>query len=133
MDIDWNGDVYPCNILKRPEFLLGNLFRDGFDAVFKRVEKLGIRVRSYDIPKCSRCVFGGACASGCRAGSEVAFSSFDREDNLCSCLYQMSRLALLLRHYRKARDLDNCMRVLRCQIESSMTDAVANTRRSAEL
>jgi radical SAM protein with 4Fe4S-binding SPASM domain len=133
VDIDWNGDVYPCNILKRPEFLLGNLFCDGFDAIFKRVKELGIRVRSYDIPKCSRCVFVGTCAGGCRAGSEVAFGSFDREDNLCSCLYEMNRRGLLLRHYRKARDLDNCKRVLRRQIESSVTDVVASTRASAEL
>ena len=120
VDIDWNGDVYPCNIMKRKEFLLGNLFREGFEVVFRRVKKLGIRVSSYDIPKCSTCVFVGTCAGGCRAGSEVAFGSFDREDSLCSSLYQMNRMGLLLRHHRKHGDLAGCKRVLRQQVEASM-------------
>ncbi|MFC1836171.1 SPASM domain-containing protein, partial [Thermodesulfobacteriota bacterium] len=118
VDLHWNGDVYPCNLLKDEKFVLGNLFREDFGSIFRRVEELGIRVPSHEIPKCSKCLFVNTCGGGCRAGSHAAFGTFEREDNLCSCLYEMNLSGLLLRRYRQRRDLDNCKRVLRLQIES---------------
>lgn len=124
VDIDWNGDVYPCNIMRWEEFALGNLFHDGFETIFKRVAELGVRVRSYDIPKCSACVFVGVCAGGCRAGSYLKHGSFEHEDYLCSSLYDMNLLGLLLRHYRARRDLESCKRVLKRRIDASKRNKI---------
>ena len=113
VDINWNGEVYPCNILKRDELILGNLFIEGFEAIFRRAEALKIRTRACRIPQCSQCIFVAACAGGCRAGSYIASGAFDQPDCFCSCRYRMQKHALLLNHYRKRRDLENCRRALR--------------------
>ncbi len=119
VDVDWNGDVYPCNILRREELLLGNLFRDGFEAIFRRSDEMNLRTRACRIPRCSKCLFVTACAGGCRAGSYYDSGSFDRPDSLCSARYRLKTHALLLDFYRKRNDLENCKRVLRLQLEAS--------------
>src|SRR5262249_34879087 len=58
MDIDWNGDVYPCHLSKGPDLLIGNIFREDFPAIFQRVDERGVRVRSHEIEQCSGCKFG---------------------------------------------------------------------------
>jgi len=83
VDIDWNGDVYPCHLLKGDELVLGNIFESEITDIFAEVKRREIRVKSYDIPKCSGCSFNSTCGSGCRAGSYFAYGSFSREDDLC--------------------------------------------------
>ncbi len=122
VDIDWNGDVYPCNILREDKLLLGNLFRDGFGAIFQRSEAMKLRARACQISRCSTCLFVSTCAGGCRAGSYYASGSFDQPDRLCSCRYRLKRHALLLNFYRRRNDLENCKRVLKLQLEASAGD-----------
>lgn len=88
VDINWNGDVFPCHLLREKKFILGNLLTESFETIFQRVEKMGIRVFSYDIPKCKECKFVSTCGGGCRAGSYYNYGSFMREDNLCEILYK---------------------------------------------
>jgi radical SAM protein with 4Fe4S-binding SPASM domain len=95
MDLDWNGDVYPCHLSKGPELILGNLFVDDFDAIFSRVKDRRIRVQSHEIPKCSSCKFVSTCGGGCRAGAWFAHGSLSREDGLCDLNYS-SRLRSIL-------------------------------------
>ncbi len=96
MDLDWNGTVYPCHLTKSDELILGNLFEDDFDDIFRRVKERKIRVESSDIEKCSGCKFVSTCGGGCRAGAFFAYGSVDREDGLCSLNYRSNLRRILL-------------------------------------
>jgi radical SAM protein with 4Fe4S-binding SPASM domain len=94
MDIDWNGDVYPCHLSKGPDLQIGNIFQEDFAAIFRRVEERGIRVKSNEIEKCSGCKFVSNCSGGCRAGAWFTYGTLESEDELCDVNYasQLSRL-----------------------------------------
>lgn len=97
LDIDWNGEVYPCHLLKDRRLVLGNVFAQSFDEIFKSVEDKGIRVPAHEIPKCGSCAFSSKCGGGCRAGAYFAYNSLAREDNLCEIHYSANlRRALTL-------------------------------------
>ncbi len=85
-DIDWNGDVYPCHVLKGPELVIGNLFREDFASIFKRVEERGIRVKSSEIEKCSGCKFVSTCGGGCRASAWFNFGTLEHEGEGCEVI-----------------------------------------------
>jgi radical SAM protein with 4Fe4S-binding SPASM domain len=95
VDIDWNGDVYPCHLSKGPDLRIGNVFQEDFEAIFQRVADRGIRVRSNEIEKCSGCKFVSNCAGGCRAGAWFTYGTLEHEDELCDINYA-SRLQRLL-------------------------------------
>lgn len=94
VDIDWNGDVYPCHLSKGPELKIGNVFEENFDRIFQRVEERGLRVKSHEIEKCSGCKFVSNCAGGCRAGAWFTYGTLEHEDELCDLNYsgQLRRL-----------------------------------------
>jgi radical SAM protein with 4Fe4S-binding SPASM domain len=96
MDLDWNGEVYPCHLTKDRELIIGNLFEEDFDAIFRRVREKKIRVESHEIPKCSGCKFVSTCGGGCRAGAWFSYGSLAREDNLCDMNYESSMKRLLV-------------------------------------
>lgn len=95
VDIDWNGDVYPCHLSKGPDLRIGNIFQEDFDAIFHRVDEMGLRVKSHEIEKCSGCKFVSNCGGGCRAGAWFTYGTLQREDDLCDLNYR-SHLARLL-------------------------------------
>lgn len=96
MDIDWNGDVYPCNLLKGRRFIMGNLLEQTLDEIRSAPHIRRYRTLSTEIPKCRNCLMVGICGGGCRAAADSAFGSFHREDNLCPQLFQseVARLTL---------------------------------------
>lgn len=96
VDIDWNGDVYPCHIAKGPDLLLGNVFEEGFDSIFQRVEERGIRVMSNEIEECSGCKFVSTCAGGCRMGAWFTYGTLQHQDNLCDINYTSHLRRLLV-------------------------------------
>lgn len=96
IDIDWNGDVYPCHLSKGPELIIGNVFAEDFEAIFRRVEERGIRVKSHEIEKCSGCKFVSNCAGGCRAGAWFTYGTFEHEDELCDINYASNLNRLLV-------------------------------------
>jgi len=96
MDIDWNGDVYPCHLNKGPELLIGNIFQEDFPAIFRRVEEKGLRVKSNEIEKCSGCKFVSNCAGGCRAGAWFTHGTLEAEDDLCDINYSSHLHKLLV-------------------------------------
>lgn len=95
VDLDWNGDVYPCHLAKDEKLILGNAFVDDFETILARGIERRIRIRSDEIEKCSVCKFVSRCAGGCRAGAWFAYGSLRREDDLCSLNYR-TQLATLL-------------------------------------
>ncbi len=96
MDIDWNGDVYPCHLSKGPDLLIGNIFNEEFPAIFRRVEERGLRVKSNEIEKCSGCKFVSSCAGGCRAGAWFHHGTLEHEDELCELNYKSHLRRLLV-------------------------------------
>lgn len=94
VDIDWNGDVYPCHLSKGPELVIGNIFEEDWDTIFQRVEDRGIRVNSHEIEQCSGCKFVSNCAGGCRAGAWFHYGTFESPDEVCELNYSsyLSRL-----------------------------------------
>lgn len=96
MDIDWNGDVYPCHLSKGPDLLIGNIFQEDFPQIFKRVEDRGLRVKSNEIEKCSGCKFVSNCAGGCRAGAWFTYGTLEHEDELCDINYRSHLHRLLV-------------------------------------
>lgn len=96
LDIDWNGDVYPCHLNKGREMLIGNILQEDFAAIFQRVEDRGLRVKSNEIEKCSGCKFVSTCAGGCRAGAWFNYGTLEREDELCDINYSSHLKRLLV-------------------------------------
>ena len=96
MDVDWNGDVYPCHLSKGPDLKIGNIFEENFDSIFQRVEDRGIRVMSHEIEKCSGCKFVSTCAGGCRAGAWFTYGTLEHEDELCHLNYPNHLRKLLI-------------------------------------
>jgi radical SAM protein with 4Fe4S-binding SPASM domain len=96
LDIDWNGDVYPCHLNKGPELLIGNIFQEDLAAVFRRVEERGLRVKSNEIEKCSGCKFVSNCAGGCRAGAYFTYGTLESCDDLCDINYASHLNRLLI-------------------------------------
>ncbi|MEI9928911.1 MAG: radical SAM protein [Sphingomonas sp.] len=88
LDIDWNGDVFPCHLGKTPELQLGNIFEVSFEDLFEEARIKGIRTKSNEISGCSSCNFVSRCAGGCRMGAYYANGGFDKSDNLCNYNYQ---------------------------------------------
>jgi radical SAM protein with 4Fe4S-binding SPASM domain len=96
VDIDWNGDVYPCHLSKGPDLVIGNIFREDFAAIFQRVEDKHIRVMSYEIEQCSGCKFNSTCAGGCRAGAWFTYGTMEHPSDACehSYLLQLDKLLI---------------------------------------
>ena len=87
LDIDWDGDVYPCHLAKAPELKLGNLFMTPLANLLGLADERGIRRKSNELTNCSQCNFVSRCAGGCRVGAYYGNGSFDREDDLCKYNY----------------------------------------------
>ena len=88
VDINWNGDVYPCHLLREPGFILGNILREGFETILEKGKKSQTRTKSYQIPKCRTCPFVSTCAGGCRASAWYNHGTFAAEDEFCDILYK---------------------------------------------
>ena len=95
VDLDWNGDIYPCHLTKDEKLILGNLYTESWEAIFDRAQERRVRVKSHEIPKCSSCKFVSNCGGGCRAGAWFAYGSLAREDNLCDINYESSMRKLV--------------------------------------
>ena len=102
LDIDWNGDVFPCHLGKTPELQLGNIFETTFEHLFEEARLKGIRTKSNEISGCSSCSFVSRCAGGCRMGAYYVNGGFDKSDNLCGYNYQGN----LRRALAQARPID---------------------------
>jgi radical SAM protein with 4Fe4S-binding SPASM domain len=96
MDVDWNGDVYPCHLSKGPELKIGNIFEEDFERIFQRVAERGLRVKSPEIEKCSGCKFVSNCAGGCRAGAWFTYGTLEHEDDICEVNYASNLSRLLV-------------------------------------
>jgi uncharacterized protein len=64
--VEHNGDVYPCDFFVRPEWRMGNLLRDDFDALFAAPEWRDFcNQRTANLAACAGCEWLDLCRGGC--------------------------------------------------------------------
>lgn len=68
LSIDADGSVYPCHMLHRREFLMGNAFKNSGEQIFSsRTAQLFRNLSSDQIEGCAHCEHRPLCGGGCRA------------------------------------------------------------------
>lgn len=70
ISIDADGSVYPCHMLHRPGYAMGNVFVDSLDDILqsdlaRRLKALSVA----DLHRCRECEYQLFCGGGCRARS----------------------------------------------------------------
>lgn len=74
--IDPEGNVFPCSLLKHPQFLFGNIRTNHLKEIFDNPKNDTTRqIFGVSPPECKGCKFEEVCKGGCRA---VAFNSYKR-------------------------------------------------------
>ena len=84
VDIDWNGDVYPCHLLKGDELVLGNALSQEFEEIFAKGREDGFRTESHEMEQCSGCSYMSVCGSGCRAATYFTYGTPRKASPFCS-------------------------------------------------
>lgn len=77
------GEVYPCHMLHRPEFSLGNAFTDSASMIAEHVASFALP-QVDDINGCSSCKHRYLCGGGCRARSYDEYGSLAVRDPYCA-------------------------------------------------
>jgi len=95
LDLNWNGDVYPCNLLRNDKYILGNLFSKGWEFILQNGIKFRNKIKCSNINKCSSCDILNICNGGCRASAFYKYGTFDKEDPLCDLRYSNIKLQIL--------------------------------------
>ncbi len=87
LHIDSNGDVYPCDNLKFPEFLLGNILRDKYESIWGNERARLIRnVSRKEKEGCRKCPIK-TCSTGCMGLSYGKDKTIYKKDPNCEVLY----------------------------------------------
>jgi radical SAM protein with 4Fe4S-binding SPASM domain len=86
-NIDAQGNVFPCQFARSPDFLVGNirerpfsqLWSDGFNHVLSRFRDKQARLGG----RCWTCNYRDLCGGGCRIRAHAAEGDFFAEDPFC--------------------------------------------------
>lgn len=86
-NIDPQGNVYPCQFARSPEFLVGNvretpfseLWADGSNPVLARFRKKPVPLTGL----CGSCRHRELCGGGCRVRAYAAYGNFYADDPFC--------------------------------------------------
>lgn len=103
--IEADGSVYPCDFYALDEWRLGNINRDGFDAMEKKRESLGFIQASEAVPEtCRKCQWFMLCRNGCRRNRMPAAAGRAGVNYFCSAYrnffsYAYPRLEEILQMY----------------------------------
>lgn len=81
-----NGNVYPCNMLQKPEFVAGNVRKQSLAQIWKTSPVLATfrKIDIHDVPKCRSCELRYICG-GCPADSYLGYH--DLMQNPPSCAF----------------------------------------------
>lgn len=93
-----NGQVYPCHMLHRKEFVLGNIFDESLAHILSgRAAKSFAQIGVEDIEGCNSCTHKYLCAGGCRARSLFRYGDLIHRDGYCELMntYYGALLSLL--------------------------------------
>ena len=76
-----NGDIYPCHMLHREEYGIGNALEDDISAALEQSSFAPVAVDEID--GCSGCEVRDLCGGGCRARAVYATGSLAGKDPYC--------------------------------------------------
>ncbi len=83
MNIDQNGDIYPCDYLKFEEFKVGNIIDDSFSSIWNsEVFKMLVAMKRSDKIGCSTCPVKN-CNTGCMGLAYEKFGTINIYDPNC--------------------------------------------------
>jgi len=88
ISIDANGDMYPCHLLMRKEFLAGNLREKSFWEIYSQSPILR-KIRSITVENrdgCSTCSIKYLCGGGCIADTYYSFGNFYEKSPICNMI-----------------------------------------------
>lgn len=84
-----NGDVYPCSLLRKEQFLAGNLVQMPLNEIWNSPAMKFLRDNFYTVSgKCTDCHYTHVCRGGCKALSQEICGDFRAPDP--RCLYEPS-------------------------------------------
>ena len=85
--IDSNGDVYPCQMLLKKEFLITNIKKDSWQDDLKRSKVYALFNQNVlKIDECKDCVYKFICGNGCKALCKNLYGKINRK-NYFMCDY----------------------------------------------
>lgn len=87
LSIAADGTVYPCHMLHRPEWALGNIFEQPLSEILqsKQVKQLS-EVTIDSIQDCTDCEHKYLCGAGCRARSFYRYGDVNHKDAYCTMM-----------------------------------------------
>ncbi len=94
--IDYDGGVYPCHMLMRPELRMGTLLQDSLEDILLN-STLGKFFRLLDVDSidvCKKCSLRYFCGGGCRASAYSSSGSLTSHDPACALYRTAIGLAL---------------------------------------
>lgn len=85
LSIDADGSAYPCHMLHRSEFLMGNAFKNSKELIFSsQAASLFRNLSSDQIGGCEHCEHRPLCGGGCRARAlSLAGNGITSRDPYC--------------------------------------------------
>lgn len=84
LSVGSDGTVYPCHMLQRPEYEMGNLFSDSLESCLtSSVGRFFSRLQVDGIEVCGSCNYRYICGGGCRARALFASGTINTVDPYC--------------------------------------------------
>lgn len=82
-----DGTVYPCHMLHRADWALGNVFDQPLSDILQSPKAAQLRSVGVDaIPDCAECNHKYLCGGGCRARSLFRYGDLNRKDAYCAMM-----------------------------------------------
>ena len=82
-----DGAVYPCHMLHRPDWKMGNIFQESLARILgsKHAKRIAM-VNVNNIEECSNCLHKYFCGGGCRARALFRFGDITNKDAYCTLM-----------------------------------------------
>ena len=82
VEIEPNGDVYPCALVKIPSLKFGNILLEPLEKIWEK-RKLSVFFEEFTPRECKSCKYYAYCFAGCRAISYLFYGDFQHGDYFC--------------------------------------------------
>lgn len=88
ISVDADGTVYPCHMLHRPDYAMGNIFDEPLENILQgNLAQSFASLNVARITKCNECDYRLLCGGGCRARSVYEGAGIDGCDPYCDFNY----------------------------------------------
>lgn len=89
LSIGADGAIYPCHMLHRREYAMGNVFSSSIaEAMSGDVARLFKELDASSFEDCSDCKYVRICGGGCRARSLFASGNVESKDSYCAMIQE---------------------------------------------